>query len=255
MSDWPRVWVIFGTFKRTEVALQTIDSLEKYLKYPNLHFHVADDNSQETDDGTGRHHINVLMERIARFYPGVTGHEMTTPHGQFDTGGNIHVALRKMQETGDSIYLLNFDDWTLLKELDIRPMADVLDTQPSVGFIRLSWLTPGISGVITRYDSERTPSANMWLRLIRNWSTQNPWENDAFLVSMQPYIAHMRFHDAYGWFQEHVNPGVTETEITTRYVNHPLGENGPQILHPIGGCWDHSSYGHTTGRAHYYAKV
>ena len=255
MNDWPRVWCILGTFKRTETALLTIDSIEKYLKYPNLWFHIADDGSKETDDGTNRNHVEVLVERFKKFTPNVSWHEMSTPHGQFDCGGNVNRALRLMQEQGDNIYLLNFDDWTLLKELDIRPMADILDSYNDVGFIRLSWLTPGIAGLTVRIDAPRIPMPYMWMRVIRSWSTENPWITDGYLVSMQPFIAHMRFHDAYGMFAEGVNPGITETDITDRYVRHHLGENGPQLLHPIGGPWDHSAYGHTTGRAHYYAKV
>jgi hypothetical protein len=255
MSDWPRVFVIFATHKRTETCLQTIDSLQKYLKYPNIHYHIADDGSHETDDGTGRRHLDVLLERFRQFAPDVTWHEMDTKPGHFNTGGNCNRAITEMLAQGDNIYLLNFDDWTLIKELDIRPMADVLDTCPDVGFIRLSWLTPGISGVVARYDAPRSLGPYMWLRLIRSWSVENPWYTDSYLVSMQPFIAHIRFHEAYGLYQENVNPGICETEMTTRYLKHSLGESGPQILHPIGPCWDHSSYGHTTGRANDYAKV
>jgi len=254
-SDWPRVHVLFATFKRTEAALDTICSLEKYLKYPDLHFHICDDGSGESDDGSGRPHIEVLLERFKQFAPDTTAHEMPTPHGEFNTGGNINYGIELMRQQGDSIYLLNFDDWALLKELDIRPHVEVLDTCPEVGFIRLSWLTPGIAGVCVRYDAPRSLGPMMWLRIIRQWSTQNPWATDSYVVSMQPFIAHVRFHEAYGMFKENVYPGLCETEMTERYLQHPYGENGPQILHPIGGCWDHSNYGHMAARAHYYARM
>lgn len=77
--DWPKIWCILATYKRTETALETIDSLREYLIYPNIHFHIADDGSRETDDGTGRWHVGVLADRIAEFYPEVTWHEMDTP--------------------------------------------------------------------------------------------------------------------------------------------------------------------------------
>ena len=197
----------------------------------------------------------MLLDRFRQFAPDVTWHELDTPRGRFNTGHNANYAINLMREQGDSIYLLNFDDWTLLHDLDIRPYAEVLDRYAEVGFVRLSWLTPGISGVCVRYDADHSVGPMMWLRLIRQWSVENPWATDGFLVSMQPFIAHWRFHEAYGMYKENVNPGVCETEMTERYVRHPYGENGPQILHPIGGCWDHSAYGHTTGRANDYAKV
>ena len=255
MSDWPSVWLLFVTHKRTEAACSTIRAFGKYLVYPNLHYHICDDGSGEADDGSGRPHIEVLAEEFAKFAPDVTWHEMSTPRGHFDFGGNINRGIRTAIENGADIQMVNVDDMELLRELDIRPYVDVLDVYPQVGFIRLSWVTPGISGVCVRYDANRLSHCHMWLRLIRSWSTNNPWETDSFMLSMQPFIAHKRFYEAYGYFPEKVNPGITETEMTGGYIRHSLGENGPQILHHIGPCCDHAPYGHMVGRANDYARV
>jgi hypothetical protein len=180
---------------------------------------------------------------------------MDTPAGHFNFGGCINEGIRYAQSQGCNIQLVNVDDMELLRELDIRPHVDVLDRYDDVGFIRLSWLITGLAGVAIRYDTPRINEVHMWLRLIRAWSTANPWYTDSFLVSMQPFIAHKRFYDAYGYFQDGINPGLTETEMTGRYIHHSLGESGPQVLHHIGDCWGHAPYGHMAGRANDYAKV
>jgi hypothetical protein len=164
-NEWPIVWVLFATYKRTTAALSTIDSLRKHLVYPNVHYHVCDDGSGETDDGTERDHVDVLKSAIAEFSPSVTAHAMNTQPGQFNTGGNVNTGIKIARDSGCDIHVLIFDDWALMRELDIRPMVDVLAAYQEVGFIRLSYTVPGMAGVCTRYDDRH--GGWMWLRLIR----------------------------------------------------------------------------------------
>lgn len=253
-NDWPQVWLLFATFKRTETALGTIASLEEYLRYPNLHYHICDDGSREADDGTDRKHIKVLMDAVTTFSPQVTCHEMDTPPGKFNTGGNINRGIRIAWENGASIYMLVFDDWALLRELDIRSMVDILDCRPDVGFIRLSYWVPGMSGVCVNYPSPRMGGHYMWIRLIRDWTLRNPWATDTYMTSTQPYVAHVRFHEAYGYHPEHCNPGEAETGFCRQYVDSPHGENGPQVLFSIGPGVTHAPWGHMVGRAHHYKE-
>lgn len=251
---WPPVWVLFATYKRTVAALQTVESLGKYLKYPNLHFHICDDGSGSTDDGTNRWHAGVLAAKFAEFYPDVTWHETDTPPGSFNTGWNINKGILEARQRDVSIHMLIFDDWTLLGDLDIRPMVDVLDTYNQVGFIRLSYLVPGLSGICTRYDSSRLNQPYLWWRLIRKWSLYNPWKTEPFLVSTQPYIAHLRFFNVYGWHPEGMPPGESEELLGYQYNYHRSVENGPQVLSPIGPCTTHVPWGHMAARANDYAE-
>jgi hypothetical protein len=257
MSDnWPKVWVLFATYKRTAAALATIESLERYLKYPNCHFHICDDGSGETDDGTGRDHVEVLKARFAEFYPEATAHVMNTPPGQFDTGGNVNTGIKLAREAGCDIHVLIFDDWCLLRELDIRPHVDLLDTNDQVGFIRLSYMVPGNNGCIVGYWCPRVGGEHIWYRLIRQWSLANPYgPSDSYIISTQPYVAHTRFFDTYGWHPEHVNPGIAETCLGNQYNYHRVGENGPQVLFYIGPGVVHAPWSHLVGRANDYAKV
>jgi len=257
-TEWPKVGILFATYKRTQAALRTIDSLKQYLVYPNLTWHVCSDGSGKTDDGTERIHVDVCREAIAQFAPTVTAHEMDTKPGAFNTGGNINRGLEAIYARGCDIYYLCFDDWALTRELDIRPHVDVLDTHEQVGFIRLSYHVPGHGALSVRYDAPRlgtpgNPAGYMWWRLIRGWSLQNPWERDTYLVSTQPFVAHRRFHAAYGMHPENCSPGDAEIGLGKQYNESPLGENGPQILWQIGPITVHAPYAHLVGRAHDYA--
>lgn len=251
--DWPKVWVLFATYKRTAASLATVESLERYLKYSNLHFHVCDDGSGRTDDGTDRNHVDVIKARFAEFDPGVTAHVMDTRPGQFNTGGNVNVGIRYAKENGCDIHMLVYDDWALFRELDISPMADLLDSNQAVGFIRLSYRVPGNNGCVVDYHCPRCGGSHMWYRLIRDWCLRNPYgPSDSYIISTQPYIAHTRFFEAYGYHPEHCNPGLAEVGLGRQYNESPLGEGGPQVLFPIGPGVVHAPWAHLVGRAHDY---
>ena len=256
MSDWPKVWLCFLTYKRTETCLHTIRMIRDHLKYPNLHIHIGDDNSGKTDDGTDRDHVEVLVDEVAQFYPQVTWHLMDTPPGKFNPGGSANKAIRAAKANGCDITVLNYDDWALFRDLDLRPHVDVLSSYPQVGFIRLSYHVPGHGMLSCGFQCPRLNNARyMYLRLIRSWSLENPWERDAYLVSTQPALIHTRFHEAYGYHPENVNPGLAEMGLSNQYANSPLGEDGPQILFPIGLEITHAPFDHMVGRAHHYAAL
>lgn len=252
MISWPKVWLIFATYKRTLTCLKTLDSLHEHLIYPNLHWHVADDGSGETDDGTHRDHVQVCMDHIRQWYPGVTGHSMNTPPGSFNTGGNINEGIRLARENGVPVHMLNFDDWALINDLDLCPLADIVDSNPNVGMIRLSYLVPGLGAHSVRYDGPKTGRRWIFWRLIRDWTLHNPWYSDRYMVSTQPYIAHYRFFEAYGMHPEHVSPGEAELKLGDQYIQSPLGEDGPQILFPVGARMAQvtAPYEHIAYRAH-----
>ena len=94
----------------------------------------------------------------------------------------------------------------------------------------------------------------MWFRLIRDWSMNNEWFTDSYLVSMQPYIAHYRFFEAHGMYPEGEHPGVTEVEMNRQYVNHEDGEITPQILFPISARMADTPYRHIARRGKDYRE-
>lgn len=254
-NDWPPVWLLFATYKRTDACLETISRIKKFLIYPNLHIHICDDGSGPTDDGTNRWHVGVLVDAISEIDPDVTWHEMDTPPGKFNTGGNINKGIQIARDHGCLIHMLNFDDWGLFRPLDLRYPVDILDTFEQVGFIRLSYLVPGDAGIICNYAGKHTGEPYMWLRHIRDWQRSNPWQRNEYTVSTQPYVAHWRFFETYGLHPEHCNPGQAEVGLGYQYNVHPIGERGPQILTMIGESITHAPWEHLVGRANDYLNA
>ena len=222
------VWILFTAFRRTQVAVRTIAALKEHLHYPNLHWHICDDGSKITDDGTERNHIKVLKEAID---DEVTAHDMGTPWGEFDLGGNINRGIQIAQDHGCSQYFLVGDDYILLDDLDLTPYVATLKENPQVGFVRFVLLVPGMAGLVTGYRGGN--QVIPFLRLIREWCLRNPWKIDSYVHAIFPALIHQRFYDAYGYYPEHMTPGNTETGMCSQYNDSSLGEDGPQILWPI----------------------
>jgi hypothetical protein len=245
--DWPQVWVLFPTFKRTEVSLRNIESLRRHLGYPNLHWHVCDNGSGETDDGTERQHAEVLTDAIARFYPSVTWHEMPLQHIHgCDFGGSINRGMRLARSSGTEIVLMNCDDFGLAGDLDLRPMVDLLDNYPDVGLVRLGYWVRGYAGICCEYFLPRLGHSYMWMRLVQAWSV------DPYLFSMEPHLAHLRFFDAYGYYMRRKYPGATEIQMMETFYR---ASRGPGIFFPLGRKFVHVPYRHTAPRQRDYAAV
>jgi hypothetical protein len=203
---------------------------------------------------TDRENTQVLLDHIRQWYPEVTGHSMSTPHGVFNTGGNINEGIRAARNDGVPVHMLVFDDWMLIRDLDLCPLADIVDSQEEVGMIRLSYITPGLGALSVRYDGPKTGRRWIFWRLIRDWTLHNPWKVDRYMVSTQPYIAHYRFFEAYGMHPENISPGEAEIGLGNQYISSPLGENGPQILFSVGPRMAHSPWEHIALRAHYHKE-
>jgi hypothetical protein len=252
MTEWPRVWLLFTTFKRTELALRSISLIKEHLQYPNLHWHVCDESSGETDDGTGRDHIEVLMTALGG---NASYHIMPTPPGEFNLGGNVNQGTRLGLEQGVEQFFITCDDDAPLECWDMRPYVDLLDTHQEVGAVRTVHLSEGTGVLIKDTRSQRLDGQLfMWGRAIREWSLRNPYgQTQSYLNTFDMILYHRRFFDAYGFFPEHEHPGLTETHFCGQYNESPLGEDGPQVWVPLskgpGSPWYHIGKGQ---RAHYY---
>lgn len=243
MNDWPPVWVLLATYKRTESSLRTIHGLLQYLEYPNLHYHICDDGSGETDDDTERNHIAVLAEALG---PDCTWHDMATPRGQFNLGGNINRGIKDAKQHGVLIYFIVQDDALLTTPLDLRPYAEVLHDCPSTGYIRLNYPVDGLAGEIVSYKTKSFARSFLYLRLRASISTSQ------YVTAFQPALLHYRFIEAYGWYPENVIPGLTETGMCRQHRDGET-EDSPQVLIPLSDFPRGTYWGHIESRAHDYA--
>ena len=245
-NDWPLIWVLFVTYNRTEAALRTARGLKEYLWYPKIHWHICDDGSREE-------HITALLEI---FGEGATWHTREREGPQdFDVGGNINKGMKRAWEAGANIHLMNLDDFAPVENVDLRPAVDVLDIHSNVGFVRLGYHSWGLSGTVTNYHAPRLGADYMWFRLIRDWSMNNEWQTDSYLISMQPYVAHQRFFGTHGMYPEKLHPGATEVEMNRLYIEHPDKEKTPQILSLMGKRMTDTPYRHIARRHKDYREA
>lgn len=245
MNDWPSVWLLMTTYKRTEAALRTIDGLLRYLKYPNLHYHICDDGSGETDDGTERKHVAVLVNA---FGPNCTWHDIETPRGDFNLGGNVNLGIKTAKENRASIYFVTQDDALLETPLDLRPYAEILHNHQSVGYIRLNYAVTGLAGEIVAYKAESLNRFFPFLRIRRSISTNH------YVPAFAPALLHYRFIETYGWYPENVHPGLTETGMCNQFHKKET-EDSPQVLMPLSDFPRDTYWRHIAGRAHDYGAL
>lgn len=242
MTDWPPVWVLFTTYKRTEVAIRTAESLLQYLDYPNLHYHVCDEGSGVTDDGTERGHVAVLTEVFGH---GCSWHDIATPKGKFNLGGNVNKGIKDARWHGVFHYMVVEDDTTLASPLDLRPYVDVLNHHHSTGYIRFNYNVTGIAGEVIGYEAPRLGLIVSFLRLRRSWSSNH------YVPAFNPALLHYRFIEAYGWYPENLHPGLTETYMCNQYKDKET-DTSPQVLVPIHHWPRNVQWLHAAGRAHDY---
>lgn len=229
MTSLPRVAIGLVTYKRTEMALQTIRSTFQNLQYPKelLGWYVG-------DDGSGYDHIHAIKNLIdqsqIKFGSGeILGfHSERMRHeGQGDThnaGIGWNKCLGICHQWSDYVLWLE-DDWNLDEPLDLVPYVKLLQNNEEVGICSFRILSTGADLHTVGYDG------NVYLQYERR--TQ-------YAFSGNPYLRHARYTRHYGTFAEDRNPGLMELHQDDQYR---LAVHGPRIWRPanisIWGSWKH----------------
>lgn len=201
MSDYPAVIALIITYRRKELALVTIESVKRFVKYPNIGFHIA-------DDGSGEDYVQELVEAIGGEYS-IT----STNSDRRGVGANMNAGMEGVLGRAD-LWLHLEDDWALTADLDLVPCVRALEQEPDYGMVRLGRLTAGLTG--------RTISiANkLWWALERG--------SDTYVFTGNAALRHRRFREAYGPYREDLTPGKTELTYCGKYNS----TGGPGILWP-----------------------
>lgn len=201
MTDYPPVIVLIITYRRLELAIETIRSVKQFLNYPNFGFHIA-------DDGSGQDYINALCQEIGGSYS-VT----ITDAERGGVGKNMNLGIAGCLSRAD-LWLHLEDDWVLRQKLDLVPCVQLMSENEIIGMVRLGRMSGGITaesiGGVDR----------LWWKLIKG--------SDTYVFSGNAALRHRRFHDAYGPYIEGLPPGQTELW----YCDHFSGLNGPSIVWP-----------------------
>jgi hypothetical protein len=200
MTNLPTVSILFMTKEvpgREGIALRVIESVKKNLQYDGqLHWVVADGNS-------GDAYLKEIIDAIGN--PAV----VSVP-GQ---AGVVWNAGLNMIYANCPIYFRLEDDFELTAPLDITPYVGTLDNE-DVGMVRLGLMPDGSALRSHGYEGE------IYLEFLK--STQ-------YCYSGHPGLVHKRFHEAYGLFDEHLDPGMIEVALDDVVRTN----QGPRIWWPL----------------------
>ncbi len=202
MTDYPPVIVLIITYRRLQLALETIRSVKQKVIYPNIGFHIA-------DDGSGADYVNALREEIGPEY----SCELTDS-GRTGVGANMNLGIQKIISGRADLWLHLEDDWVLPDKLDLAPCVQLLQEDESVGMIRLGRLTAQEVG------TTMSAAGKLWWRLKKG--------SNSYIFSGNAALRHKRFALAYGTYKTDLTPGRTELAMCHAFDT----KKGPDIVYP-----------------------
>lgn len=215
MSDYPPIWVMLTTYRRTEMALRTVRAIKQNLIYPNLGWYISDDG---TDDPN---HINSILEEIGSEYQ-----KHTYNSARKGVGHGMNYVLQNVFEHYGHLVLSMEDDWELNRPVEFVPYVKTLMDHPEHGMIRFGYLSPNLLGYNISEEGK------LFWRLDNNGET--------YRYAGHPHLKHLRFHEFYGYFDEGLTPGMTELSMCGKTNAKP---GGPNILYPC-DCGQWGFFGH-----------
>lgn len=199
---------------RQGVAIQTIESWKKYLKFDgSLYVHVADDGTpSDMESFYGR-----------EFWEGLIGDWAEFSYSRQERRG-VGASLNrgfKFCNSFTPFVLYAVDDWKLTEHLDISPWVEILEQEKYIGSIRLGAINPFMrGGELKRFENGRYAIF---------------WERYSYYWSQRPAVYHSRFFDAYGLFPEEVNA----LEVDRIYNERICASTGPDIGYALTEPWEH----------------
>ena len=201
MTDHPPVIALIVTYRRLQLALETIRSVKEHVLWPNIGFHIA-------DDGSGPDYVAALQAKIGDTY------SVTVSDGaRGGVGNNMNLGIEACLERAD-LWLHLEDDWVLREPLDLEPCVRLLREDESIGMVRLGRLSGGLHAD-TIGGADR-----VWWKLHR--------ASDTYVFSGNASLRHRRFHEAYGNYTAGLTPGKTELNYCAKFNS----MEGPEIVWP-----------------------
>lgn len=220
----PPLAIALLTYKRTQEAMETLNSTILNLDYPReLRRWVV------ADDGSTKEHFNVLTEFLNSNNEATLAainERMRLPGAEstYNCGPLWNKALGLCHQYSDYVLWIE-DDWRLEEHLDLRPYMKLLTERADIGIVSFRVLSVGNDVHTEGYDG---------LHYLRYLHTTQ------YAYSGNPHLRHARYTKHYGWFNEDCNPGEIELKYDDRYR---LDNTGPDIWRPVGispwGAWVH----------------
>lgn len=199
------VTIVIVTFERPKEIRQTIQALKQHVKYEgDLRWHIADDASH-----------SAYIPNIKSDFPELDFTSTITQRKGW--GANVNYALDAAKPHSDFIFLCE-DDYVATRDIDLTRGVELLEHREKIGLVRYDGL-----------------SAHSGLRLYLEELKIDQDRFDYFIVekgsdhlnvySHRPHLKHVRFHEAYGKYDESLSLGETESGFAHRVKD----SNGPEI--------------------------
>lgn len=212
------VLITYGhTPERTEYAIRTIRSVEKYLQYPRWQWYISDDGSQGP-------HLQTVLDEVKLSKSPLLGFHSD----RISYGGGANRGINAAIQSGSSLMIMLEDDWELNRPLDMYKYAALLLERRDIGMVRMGYLNDELSGTLIGHSGSL-----YWLlddSRSRNYSR--------FSFAGHPSLIHSGFFEVYGMYPERWQPGDTELRMCWQVS----GGCGPKIAWPaeLGerGPWD-----------------
>lgn len=200
---------------REELAMRTICAATEHINYDGeLKWYIADQSSTTE-------HLNTLLE--------VLGEDVYKYHNipEITPGKSWNQAIMEIYKH-TPIYLRLEDDFEIQADMDITPYVALFEEKKRVGMVRLGLMPIGLD-LYSVSDGK-----NIYMNVLKSRH---------YCFSGNPGLIHQRFHEAYGWYDEHCNPGETEVRLDNEVRN----KEGPEIWWPLNlgkygtyGAWAHT---------------
>jgi len=211
------ICIILLTYNRLAVAKRCLLSVAKNLKASEeFWMHIA-------DDGSTQDYRDELAELARSLYG---GNVSITNSQRTGYGGNYNTATQVVHRIADLMLPLE-DDWELVRELNLDPIAAVLRAG-IFGCVRMAYIG------ITQELRGRFVSAEglQWLEL-------DPDSPEPHVFTGGPRLERVDWERAVGPWMERQDQGVTELEITQRPASR-FGVAWPvDLIFPRGDAFAH----------------
>lgn len=199
-KEYPLVSIVFFTHNRTNVALETLKSLFKNLKYPNLNWIISDDRS------TKEHlfEIDGLFKKYKIKYD-----LCQTELPKVGLGASMNNGLKDAFKYGD-VVLTTEDDWYLKNNYNIDDKVKILLEDDKIAGIRIGALCSEL-GKDLKEDSKHKDFYKI--------SKNNIKQGRNYIFNNQIMIRHKRIFDKIGYMKENCPAAIQENDLITKYNN------------------------------------
>lgn len=203
------VTVLLITFARPIMLRKTIDSLLRWQNYPNLKFHLAD------NDTFGRFGIIDYVEKILEYYSDLDW--TYTIERQPGWGNNVNTALKTIKT--DLVFLIE-DDRAAYAPVNIADGVKLLQSKPDVGLVRYDGIAGHLDTVLKLKEVNTKDNRFSYCEIDQRLSRR------PITYSNQPHLRHKRFTKYYGYYPENVKLGLCERKYALHVKRNP---DGPKI--------------------------